>query len=80
MARGQAQDYLWPMKTNAQTITGIIHRANELAKSGAYIDCVGVAQHLKEEGVEDAEETLGDPNLRFQIDLACKSAFHAERS
>jgi hypothetical protein len=67
------------MPTAASEIPALLHRASELALSGAYADSTGVTQHLLEEGYDDAGVVLGDDAIRFQIDQTCKRAFNALR-
>ncbi len=63
-----------------QNLQALIHRANELARSGAYRDVDGVIQHLMEEGFVEADKELGASSERIQINLACEAAFNAQRS
>jgi len=71
MARDGSPSYHRAMTTARQMPT-LLHRASELANSGAYSDWTGVAGRLQEEGFEDAEAVLREQSLRVQIDLVAR--------
>jgi hypothetical protein len=77
MARDGANTYYPRMTTTPKQMPDLLHRANALAKSGAFRDWTGVAQCLQQEGYDDAEAILGEQSSRVQINRTCDEAFRA---